>query len=64
MGIFDWLVIKIIMIWLKGREFGLNRNWLLWVGFVCYWEWDNGRVINDKNLIRIICVLLKWFFIK
>lgn len=64
MGIFDWLVIKIIMIWLKGREFGLNRNWLLWVGFVRYWEWDNGRVINDKNLIRIICVLLKWFFIK
>lgn len=64
MGIFDWLVIKIIMIWLKGREFGLNRNWLLWVGFVYYWEWDNGRVINDKNLIWIICVLLKWFFIK
>lgn len=64
MGIFDWLVIKIIMIWLKGREFGLNRNWLLWVGFVRYWEWDNGRVINDKNLIWIICVLLKWFFIK
>lgn len=58
------MVVKIIMIWLKGREFGLNRNWLLWVGFVRYWEWDNGRVINDKNLIWIICVLLKWFFIK
>lgn len=49
MGTFDWLAIKITMTWLKGREPGLNRNWPLWAGFARYWEWDNGRVINDKN---------------
>lgn len=64
MGTFDWLAIKITMTWLKGREPGLNRNWPLWAGFARYWEWDNGRVINDKNLTQITCVLLKWLFTK
>lgn len=64
MGTFDWLAIKITMTWLKGRERRLNRNWPLWAGFARYWVWDNGRVINDKNLTQITCVLLKWFFTK